>query len=208
MDSIIDALNSKEFLELLPEYIQMFILIIGGIWAYWKFIYQRENEPATNLDIAVLFAGCQDDKWLIEVTAVLENKSLVRQTYRDQRLKIRYLLPNNEIKDGDNEQLHQQLNFPQSTTTLLNEEGHKMERYFVGVADTENRMNYINPKQRFNQRYITSVPKVATFIWVKVDFKFNQKNGYHTTTSSQRLFRVPECSESNYMTNYPIIAKS
>ena len=197
-----ESLPLKDLLELIPEYLTVIAIYVGGIWAYLKFVRRRESEPATNLDLDVLFAGCQDEKWLIEVTAVLENKSLVRQTYKDFRLRIRYLLPGDKVIDGDDERLHQQLIFPHTTTVLKDQDGKKVERFFVGEADRDKRENYINPNQIFLQRYITSIPVNATFIWVKADFIFDQRSSEDVRTSSQRLFKVPACTEVNFMSRY------
>ena len=162
----------------------------------------RERESATNLDLEVLFAGCQDSNWLIEVTAILENMSKVRQTYNNFRLRIRYLLPEDKIIDGEDDPLHQQLVFPHTTTMKKDHEGNKIERFFVGESNRETRENYINPNQKFLQRYITSIPVDATFIWIKADYSFRRYTGETELTSSQRLFKVPECTDSNFMTRY------
>ena len=79
--------------ELIPEYVKAGALIVGAAWAYWKFIYQRQKEPATDIDVALEFVGVQSEKWIIEVTCFLENRSLVRHTYRNFQVKIRYLEP-------------------------------------------------------------------------------------------------------------------
>src|SRR6266581_8933712 len=80
--------NAMKWVEILPEYIKAFALVVGAGWAYWKFIYQRQREPATDIDIDVRFVGMQKEKWVIEVTCVLENKSLVRHTYRDFQVTV------------------------------------------------------------------------------------------------------------------------
>ena len=75
--------NSINIFELIPEYLKAFSIIIAGIWVYWKFIYQREKEPAADIDIDVRFVGIQNENWIVEVTSFMSNKSLVRLTYTD-----------------------------------------------------------------------------------------------------------------------------
>jgi hypothetical protein len=64
--------DTSEIIKLLPSYIESFAIIAAGGWAYWKFIYQRQKEPATDIDIDLRFIGIQDSKWILEVTSILE----------------------------------------------------------------------------------------------------------------------------------------
>jgi hypothetical protein len=183
-------------LEKLPDYIQAFAILIGGGWVYWKFIYQRQKEPATDIDIDVRFVGTQNEKWIIEVTCSLENKSLVRHTYRDFQLTVRYLLAGDEVEDGPKE-LQYQLKFPRTIDIRLNEgnvEG-KKKRYFAGVDVSQKNQNYINPKQSFRHRYITWVPADATFVWIQCKFCFDSGRNKLQKVNSQKIYRVPARSE-------------
>jgi hypothetical protein len=169
--------STIELLKILPGYIQALAVIIAGGWAYRKFIYQRQQEPATDIDIDLRFIGIQDNQWVIEVTSFLENKSLVRVSYEDFQISIRYLLPDDRVEDGDRTILHQ-LNFPRTIDERI-----KAKRFFGNV-------DYLNPKQQFKHRYITSIPGNATFAWVQCKFFF--KIGRRKIKSnSERIFRVP-----------------
>src|SRR6516164_3322443 len=86
--------------SLLPSYIQAAALVAGGGWAYWRFVHQRESEPACDIDFDVAFVGAQDRQWIIEVTAFLTNRSLVRVEYQKLQVTVRYLLPGDEVEDG------------------------------------------------------------------------------------------------------------
>ena len=99
--------------ELIPEYLQAVAIVLAGLWAYWRFFYQQNHEPATDIGIKVerigLQAGCQ----ILEVTATLENKSLVKHKYEDFRMNMRYLLADDPVRDGGSEHNYQ-LYFPHS----------------------------------------------------------------------------------------------
>jgi hypothetical protein len=173
----------KSLLELLPSYVQAAALVTGGIWAYLRFFAQRENEPATDLDIDLIFVGIQDEKWIVEVTVFLKNQSLVQLTYDHFRISLRYLERGDKVQDGG-ERINYQLWFEKSIDERLppDTEG----RYFSNTA-------YINPKQEFKHRYITSVPMNATFVWVQCKFDLPNK----VKVNSQRIFRVPEVETKN-----------
>lgn len=177
----------KLYVEIIEPILTFIGVVIAGIWGYRKFIWQREKEPATEIDMDVKFIGIQDEKWIIEITAYLENKGLVRQKYEDFILRVRYIERNDEVIDGD-EKLNYQLYFPKSTDSEIQKEGENKKRREFHNAD------FINPKMKFRHRYITSIPKSASFIWIQGKFKFiiNRKEAI---TNSQRIFRVPASEE-------------
>jgi hypothetical protein len=169
--------------------------IISAVWFYWLFISRREAEPGAELQINVDFVGQQKAKWLIEVSAILTNRSLVRHRYLDFRVNIRYLLPADEIVDGKIEvvddkikDLHYQTNFPHTIDERI-PKGEK--RYFANAE-------YIDPKLSFRHSYITFVPAEATFILVQCNLQFPTRRRWlrwkkdYERKNAQRLFKVPK----------------
>jgi len=170
-------MDIKTVFAVVESCVKVAAIVIGASWTYWKFVIQRESEPATDIDIDVAFVGKQDAKWIIEITVTLENKSQVRLRYEDFQISTRYLLPEDKIEDGDpklNYQLH-------AMRTIDDRIGGK-KRFFANVE-------YLNPKQVFRQRYITYVPGDATFVWVQTKFFFRLKG--KEKVNSQRIFAVP-----------------
>ena len=122
------------------------------------------------------FVGLQDDKWVVQVTAILENRSLIRVKYEDFQVTLRYLLMNDTVEDGDS-RLAYQLHFPRT----IDERIGGAKRMFANAE-------YINPRQEFKHRYITYLPADATFVWVQC--KFFVKLGSNVAKSNtQRIFR-------------------
>ena len=183
--------------ELIPEYVQAAAIVVGGLWAYWRFFHQRGGQPATDIDVDLRFLGTQGDRIVVEVAATLENRSLVRHKYRNFRVRVRSLLPKDKIVDAPGRWLYQ-LEFPHSIDDRLRRsemgESAHAERTF-GTVD------YINPRQRFQHRYPTFVPAEATFIWVHCRFDFgsglalwlrravSRRQPPHV--DSQKVFAVP-----------------
>ena len=182
--------------ELFPKYVEASAIIVGAGWAYWKFIYQRQREPATDIDIDVRFVGVQEEKWLIEVTCILENKSLVRHTYRNFQVTVRYLEHADEITDGTNK-IQYQLQAPKTIDDRIG----KAKRFFAGADISGENQNYINPKQQFRHRYVTWIPASASFVWVQCKFDFSLGRNRTQKMNSQRLFRVPD-PEKNEQTRH------
>ncbi len=187
----------KTFLQLLPSYVQAAALVVGGLWVYWLFVYQRKREPATNIDVDLRFVGLQKGAWIIEVTCELANKSLVRHTYTNFQVTVRYLTAEDDVADGPPEIQHQLLarktiDDRLQPAAIGDEKRRKASRFFAGVADRSKNMNYINPGQQFHQRYVTWVPGDATFVWVQCKFTYDIERGQPQRTNTQKVFAVPK----------------
>ena len=169
----------KTVFDIVESGVKIAAIVIGGGWTYWKFVIQRANEPATDLDIDVNFVGKQDAKWIVEITVTLENKSQVRLRYQEFQITARYLLSGDKVEDGDGEKINYQLSAPRTIDDRI---GGK-RRLFSNVE-------YINPKQVFRQRYITYIPGDAAFLWIQTKFFFRLKG--REKVNSQRIFRVPD----------------
>src|SRR5260370_29701614 len=106
-------MDVKTVASTLESFVKVAAIIIGAGWAYWKFVRQRANEPATDMDLDVKFVGKQDGKWIVEITVVLGNRSQVRLKYDDFQITARYLLRGDKVEDGGHD-IHHQLNFPRT----------------------------------------------------------------------------------------------
>ena len=119
----------------------------------------------------------REDEVRSAVVQAEENLRLVRVKYEDFQVTVRYLMPEDRVEDGGEKILYQ-LNFPRTIDERING-----KKRFFGNAD------YLNPRQEFRHRYITSIPEDGTFVWVQCKFLFTpQKN---VKMNSQRIFRVP-----------------
>lgn len=173
----------------LPDYLGVVLVAIGGLWAYRKFLYQRQGEPATDMDVDLEFVGTQADGHIVQVTTRLENQSLVRHRYKDFTVTIRYLTAEDGVVDGD-ARINYQLHCPRTIDGRIGGQ----ERYFANAS-------YINPRQRFHHRYVTFLPADATFAWVQCAFTFDFTGRWSRWAStrqtrtvvcnSQRIRRVP-----------------
>jgi hypothetical protein len=76
------------------------VTVLSATWIVWLFILRREAEPIVELDVNITFVGRQKGSLLIEAEAKLTNKGKVREWYRQSRVVVRYILPDDEIIDG------------------------------------------------------------------------------------------------------------
>src|ERR1700686_4720666 len=132
-------------MDILKIAASVFVAVISAAWILWLFLLRREAEPGAELDPDVEFLGKQNGKWLIEVVAKLTNRAGVRHWYRQFRVVVRYLLPDDDIFDGE-KKLNYQLYCQRSIDDRVND-----SRYFSNAS-------YIDPHLTFRHSYITFVP--------------------------------------------------
>ena len=175
---ILHRMTVKDVVDIVSSLIQSVGLVLAAGWAYWKFVLQREAEPATDIDVDLAFIGTQKKNWIVQVTATLANKSQVRLGYKDFQVTLRYLLAGDMVEDGDDK-----LGYQLRSSHTIDERISGKKRFFANSV-------FINPKQEFRHRYVTFLPGDATFAWVQCKDVYDL-GGHPYKTNTQRIFRVP-----------------
>jgi hypothetical protein len=154
--------------------------IVAAVWVAAQFFIRREIVPGADLELDVAFAGRQDGQLLIEISATLANRGVVRHRYSDFRVVARYILPDDAIADGD-ERLHYQVHFPHTIDSRIG----RVHRTFANAS-------YIDPRLTFRHRYVTFVPVTATFVLVQCSLRYSSPwKKTSEVKNVQRLFCVP-----------------
>jgi hypothetical protein len=171
-------MSANDIVDIVSSLIQSVGLVLAAGWAYWKFVLQREAEPATDIDVDLAFIGTQKNNWIVQVTATLANKSQVRLEYKDFQVTLRYLLADDMVEDGD-----EKVGYQLRSSHTIDERLAGKKRFFANSV-------FINPKQEFRHRYVTFLPDDATFAWAQCKY-FYDLGGHTYKTNAQRIFRVP-----------------
>jgi hypothetical protein len=148
-------------------------LVFGGLWTYRLFIRRREDVPHIEFSVDVNFVGVQDDQWLVEILALLDNKGQVRHSISDFTFDLRCVSSDEALRHGG-EGINYQLEIPHKL-----KEGSWMPR---GWAYT-----FIEPGLRTRYSFISTVPVSASFVLVHGRFSYS-KEDFHT---ADRLVKVP-----------------
>lgn len=162
--------NFKDAAAAIADIVSAVAIILGGIWAYWKFAVQREREPRAEFDLSAEFVGKQDGKWLIEVSARLANKGKVRHPMTEATLNVRYLLSLDTVGESQDVTHFRQLSFP-----------HSIGRRKIWTD------SYIDPGLEFRNSYVTWVPEEATYVLLLCKFRYDDEEW-----PAQRLLKVPD----------------
>jgi hypothetical protein len=159
----------KDFAEGISSVMSTLAIIIGGVWAYWKFVVQMEREPRAEFDLTAEFIGIQDGKWLLEVSARLANKGKVRHLMKNATMNIRYLTSADHVLESSQDGHFRQVSFP-----------HSIGRRVVWSD------SYIDPGLEFRNSYLAWVPEEATFVLLLCNFEYDRG-----VWPAQRALKVP-----------------
>jgi len=89
-------------------------LAAGGIWVYWRYIRQHEKYPHIESSAEVIIIGEQDDSWIVELAAILENKGKAPHNIKNFDFDLNALMENDRVEVS--EKWGGQVHFPNSIT--------------------------------------------------------------------------------------------
>ena len=153
-------------------------VIIAGLWALWKFVLQREQEPRAEFDLTAEFLGIQNGQWLLEVSAHLANRGKVRHLMKNATMTVRYLKANDPVKESTDPRLFGQIAFP-----------HTIGRRAIWKD------SFIDPGLAFRNSYLTAVPADAVYVLLLCKFEYGKG-----VWPAQRVLKVPAPTDPTIQT--------
>jgi len=93
--------------ETLKNFAEAIAILIGGGWAYYKFILQRERYSKTELDLDFKILGVQNGFYIVELAVNCHNKGSVREYIDDFTFNLLLLSDDTNIAKGDERILNQ-----------------------------------------------------------------------------------------------------
>ena len=149
-------------------------IVVGGGWAFWKFIVHKEAHPRIEFSVDINFVGKQGDEWLIEILGLLENKGKVPHKMSNLQFDVKYLKGSDPLdenaKFGDQIDIKNML----KASSWLPSADDVFARLYPGVS------------MRYN--YIYKVPADATYLLVHGLLDYGNKG---EQTRADRLVKVP-----------------
>ena len=88
-------------------YVQPAALVIGGLWAYMRFIRERKQYPKVMLTARLDQVAWHDGRRIVRVCVDVRNDGAVRLTIPKMRYTLRTLRQGDPVVDGDAEILGQ-----------------------------------------------------------------------------------------------------
>ena len=97
-------MSYQEFEQLasgLSSLATMLAFIVGGLWAYKRFVRTREAWPKIEFSVDIALIKKQGGFWVVEAIACIENKGQVRHSIKEFTFDIRYMLASDPIETRD-----------------------------------------------------------------------------------------------------------
>ncbi|MEJ2363659.1 MAG: hypothetical protein P8075_01955 [Deltaproteobacteria bacterium] len=149
-------------------------LVLGGLWAYRRFVRQREDYPHIDFRVDLRFVGLHSGSWVVEIIAWLENKGRVQHKISKFTFDLRYLIDSDKLQRA--EQFGGQILFP-----------HKAAKGSWLPQDWE--FTFIDPGIRTHYSYIGTLPAEARIALLHGWFEYQGGREWH---SAEKIVPVPE----------------
>jgi hypothetical protein len=162
----------QSFAAAIQSFVTVLAVVIGGIWAFWKFVVQGEGRAKLQIELAIRQPCVHQNKRLVELVAYIENKGKVRHWVKDFYFNFYSLQPSDQLIENDSR-----------NSQVLFQNNLKDKIYWIPNEWME---SFIEPGIRQEYTYITSVPLEATSVLLYSEFRYSDEvRGFHTV---QRVF--------------------
>ena len=149
--------------------------IVGGIWVYSRYIHQQERYPNIEFSADVQFIGKQDDYWIVELIATVENKGKAQHRMEEFLFDLNAIEKNGEVQTS--EKWGNQVDFPVSVA-----QGSFLPKQY--------KFFFIDPGVKAKYSYLSRVPTSASFVVLHSWFKYGDNRKFSHT--AERTVVVPQ----------------
>jgi hypothetical protein len=177
MNAILAPDELRTLSDTLSNFATALAVLVGGLWALWKFGIRREAHGKIEFDLELQVLGQQGGLLLLEIAAVVTNKGLVRHELKEFDFELLYLPKGAPIERGDAD-INKQVRF----RCLFDQQP------WVSWEDT-----FVDPNVRQRYAYLAPAPADARFLLVRSRFKYaDEQSEFH---KAQRAWAVDLGSE-------------
>ena len=149
-------------------------LVVGGGWALWRFVLQREGRAKIEFSLALNTLEVQKDRLLVEVAATVTNRGLVRHWLKDFSFDLLCLTDEDAVVEGD-----KRINFQVLFQPVIK------KRYWIHPDWIS---TFIDAGVSQSYTYVASLPQNSTYALVFAKFKYpDQESEFHT---AQKVFNL------------------
>ena len=163
----------KENIELFLSVLQTLGIIIGAVWAWYRFRVEKPTHPRIEFDVEAQFLGPQANSYLATFTIIAANKGNVEHKFRRIEIEILGLRQEEALVTLNDKQ--QRIQFPVEFVKLENLIPEKMKYYFV------------RPNVHQKIHYYTAIPDNIRFVRVFLSFRYEKSKDTHT---AERIFEI------------------
>jgi len=168
------------FSDIILNFITIFAVLIGGLWALTTYVIERGLTPAAELYLDCNVIGEKKEDKIIEVTVHILNKATSTLVAKDIQLEMKTICTSDTLSLYSDEKKRGRLKFPNLLgKDLANKnDGNKTDK------DNEKKGNAFTlvPHNTFVQAnvdqsypFVTTITKEVEFLFIKSKFKYGQQ---------------------------------
>lgn len=165
--------NFKGYLSIALNILQALGIVVGAVWAYYRFRKEKPTHPRIEFDVDATFMPPQQGQYMATFAIRANNKGTVEHRFTEIRIRILGLKQEDALKTS--EERAKRVDFPERIVPTVNILPEEFKYFFVRPG--------IN--QSFN--YFTAISDSIRFIVVRLSFKYEKSEELHTT---ERVFEV------------------
>jgi hypothetical protein len=165
--------ETKNAIELFFSAIQLIVIVIGGILAYFRFWREGVHKPRIEFDLDCKFFGPQNNRRVASFTIHVRNMGNIEHKFIRISLKLR------GIKFGgslENRRKDNRLEFPES---LLEAE----------LIPKEFGYFFVRPNVKQQIAFTAAIPDDVHFVLARAAFKYEDSDDLHT---AEKVFDVQQ----------------
>ncbi len=156
----IDWSVTKDFIDAVKNLAEVTAIIIGGIWAYYRFFKERTHEESVDLIVSGSLRSIGGSAYLTAV-AHIKNVGLSNVRIRREGSGLRVLIYESETNESE---VHTALDHPLATFAVFEND------------------QYIEPKESIQNQRLVAIPE-GVKIGLRVELYIQSQEGYTWDTS-------------------------
>lgn len=188
-----DLVDLKGVSEIVQSWLSSAAIVIGSLWALWRFVLQREAHPRIEFAVDLNVLGRVGDDRLVNVIATITNRGNVRHYLRDFWFVVNHRKASDPIKFGGAE-IDGQVEFTRGTRKCywIQEQS---EKYFIDAGVTQ------------KYTHVTTIPATSDFVLIYGRMRYpGFRERYQPV---QQAFALPAAQDAPIRTRkrwWPVLA--
>ncbi len=162
---------TKNLLTIVIASTQLLLLVVGAVWAYYRFWREGSHRRRVEFRIDCVFFGPQQDQYLAEFKLHAVNKGLVVHRFPSIELRVRGIKASDEISFWKDRK--PRVEFPHKV--MQGEIVHEKYSYI-----------FVEPGVEQVITYVTKIPAEYRFILARAEFRYDRLNPH----SAEEVFEV------------------
>ena len=163
----------KDLAEVVQSILTSSSILIGGSWAFYRFILQQERFPNINFTTDIMVIGQQGTFLIVELIATIENKGKAQHKMSEIGFDLNAMFEGDPIESK--EEWGGQIDFPHRL--IFGSYLPKHQKYF-----------FVDPGTTAKYSYLTKVPLFTSYLILHSNFMYStRKDSMHTAEKTIKI---------------------